>query len=497
MCLDILRACQHIIVTAVRQCLWISLVNAALTVPSNALANKEMRILVYGHFRGSLDPILTYSPYELSVISCFLQRITKVDSFGRLVGDLAKNWTISENGLAYEFQLSETSGLSAIDVKASLERALSPSSLILHKKLLADLLEENGIDILGPNRIGIKLKKAYPAFLYLLTTPELSIYKVKKASVTGGSGPFTIQVKQANKSFKLMNRSAKSEFPAKVAVAVEDQIDSIRKIVGDSKAEIVLGVPAKEIPTLRLPKGYVLQSGQFANPLHIELNRRKEIFRNSAFRKDISLIVWAAAKEWSQNNQWMVFHPFLLPPGLLPPKYYSREISDAASAQAFKRRWASYIERTKIKLWANKSYVDQNFVSKLVSRLEASGLNIELNSEPFREVKNQIENFDMTFVDGAHYFPDPDSYLEIWPQILPQFPFPGLDLLNGIQRSRFTKNPAERLNAYVDQVTRFEKLHWTIPLFNSYDPIIKKDHVLIPDNFLRPFDTFCFSRFIK
>jgi hypothetical protein len=294
-----------------------------------------------------------------------------------------------------------------------------------------------------------------------------------------------------------MNKSAQSEFPSKVSVTVEDQIDQIKTLINDSKVEIVLGLPAKEIPTLTLPKGYVLQEGQFANPLHIELNRQKEIFKNPAFRKDISLQVWAAAKEWSKNYAGMVFHPFLLPPGLLPPKYYSRKIADAVPTHTFKKRWASYLKGKKIKLWANKAYVDQNFVSKLVSRLEASGLNIELKSEPMRELKDPIGSFDMTFVDGALYFPDPDSYLEIWPQILPQFPFPGIDLLNGIQRSRFTKNSSERLNSYEDQVTKFENLHWTIPLFNSYDPIIKKNNVQIPDNFLRPFDTFCYSHFIK
>ncbi|HDS11681.1 MAG TPA: hypothetical protein ENN77_02130, partial [Candidatus Wirthbacteria bacterium] len=55
----------------------------------------------------NINPVLVISDIDRDLVSLLFQGITRVDSNGKLVGDLAKSWEISEDRLSYTFYLRD------------------------------------------------------------------------------------------------------------------------------------------------------------------------------------------------------------------------------------------------------------------------------------------------------------------------------------------------------------------------------------------------------
>src|SRR5580704_1112318 len=83
---------------------------------------------------------------------------------------LAESWTVSRDGLVYEFALRRNvrfhngEVMTAEDVKFSFERYRGASATLLKSKVAA-------VDVLDPSRIRFTLKQAWPDFLAFYATP--------------------------------------------------------------------------------------------------------------------------------------------------------------------------------------------------------------------------------------------------------------------------------------------------------------------------------------
>ncbi len=136
--------------------------------------------------------------------------LLKLDSYQRILPDIADFWKISPDGLIYEFKLKKNvkfqngKNVEAGDFLKSLERlynqALERDPIV--KEFFRILVgKENGsweearrrISLKSKYDIEISLSQKYPFFLYILANPAFKIVYEDKDGKLIGSGPFFIE----------------------------------------------------------------------------------------------------------------------------------------------------------------------------------------------------------------------------------------------------------------------------------------------------------------
>src|SRR5262249_13911935 len=103
----------------------------------------------------------------------------------KIVGDLAKSWTMAPDGLSYTFTLHDGvkfhdgSPLTSADIKATFERIANPPEGVIsvRKERFADVA---GIDTPDPLTVVFKLKAVNASFLSLVASPFNCIYSAAK-----------------------------------------------------------------------------------------------------------------------------------------------------------------------------------------------------------------------------------------------------------------------------------------------------------------------------
>ncbi len=141
----------------------------------------------------------------LHTVAPFYSLLVKVDlaNYPNIVGDLAKSWTISDDGLTYTFEIHDGvtfhdgSPLTSEDIKASYDRYRQPPEGVpsFRKAQLSDIAV---IETPSPTTVVFKLKAPNPAMLLTLASPNGCIYSAKKLAEDPrfpiqnimGSGPF-------------------------------------------------------------------------------------------------------------------------------------------------------------------------------------------------------------------------------------------------------------------------------------------------------------------
>jgi len=123
----------------------------------------------------------------------------------KIIGDLAKAWSISPDGLTYSFSLNEGvrfhdgSALTSADIKATFERIIAPPEGVVsvRKERFADVAS---IEAPDPSTVVFKLKAANASFMALLASPFNCVYSAAKLKQNPkypdtevmGSGPFRL-----------------------------------------------------------------------------------------------------------------------------------------------------------------------------------------------------------------------------------------------------------------------------------------------------------------
>ncbi|MDR3470143.1 MAG: ABC transporter substrate-binding protein [Devosia sp.] len=123
--------------------------------------------------------------------------LTRIDSTGGVLPDLAKSWDISADGLTYTFHLQtgvkfhDGTPFTADDVKFSLDRARDPKSTNAQKQLFANIAS---VDVVDPATAKVTLTKPQGDFLYDMGWGDAVIVSPKSAATDAnnpvGTGPF-------------------------------------------------------------------------------------------------------------------------------------------------------------------------------------------------------------------------------------------------------------------------------------------------------------------
>jgi len=164
----------------------------------------------------TLDPAKVQDVDTMDLLGNIYEPLVRYGEDNKVEGVLAESWSVSPEGTAYTFKLRDAkfhdgSSVTASDVKASLERALSKElasptaqtylgDIVGSQEVLAGSAKElSGVKVIDPKTVEISIDKPRPYFLGKLSYACGSVVPAKqgtaeirevKASI--GSGPFAL-----------------------------------------------------------------------------------------------------------------------------------------------------------------------------------------------------------------------------------------------------------------------------------------------------------------
>ena len=152
----------------------------------------------------SLDPGKATDLESQWVVDQLYEGLLELDNALDIQPALAEAWSVSEDGLTYAFRLRRNavfhsgSPVTAQDVEASFQRLMDPGEALPGRWVLADLDPVNGIEVLGPDSLHLKLRSPQPVFPGLLATPHAAVIEHggrggDPDAGEGGSGPFVLK----------------------------------------------------------------------------------------------------------------------------------------------------------------------------------------------------------------------------------------------------------------------------------------------------------------
>lgn len=164
----------------------------------------------------TLDPAKVQDVETMDIINNVYEPLVNYDEQNNIVGVLAAEWKISDEGKVYTFKLRPSkfhdgSAVTANDVKASWERALSKEvSSPIADTYLGDIVGAKdlakgtiktltGVKAVDESTVEVTLEKAIPYFLGKLTYPccdivpaKLGLKEITSMAEAVGTGPFKI-----------------------------------------------------------------------------------------------------------------------------------------------------------------------------------------------------------------------------------------------------------------------------------------------------------------
>jgi peptide/nickel transport system substrate-binding protein len=216
------------------------------------------------------------------VYANLFEGLTRINERGEVEPALAQGWSVSDDGLTYNFQLQENvtfhdgTGFDSADVKFTLERAMAPDSVNAQKALFEPIAT---IETPSPSVVAITLKRPTSSFLFDLGWGDAVIVAPESAADNKtkpvGTGPFALgqwvkgdrvelersdtywgePVKLSAATFKFINDPAAataavlagdvdgfSNFPAPEALVQFENDPRFKVVIGTTEGETILAI---------------------------------------------------------------------------------------------------------------------------------------------------------------------------------------------------------------------------------------------------------------
>ncbi len=375
----------------------------------------------------SLDPHVVTDAASMRYIENMYNTLFryKNGTYGELEGDLVKDYTISEDGKVYTFNLHEGvlfhngDELTSEDVKYSIER-------IIDKEVrAAQFASIESIETPAPNTVVFNLSEPVAPLLTFLAYPVNAIVNQTVVEENGGSldnadagsGPFKLVEWKKDQALTLEKnenyfKEGKPYLDKVVWRSIPDET-SRTTALRNKEIDIVLQVSPKDVALLGKEEGLKVESVTGTYWEYLGLNVTEGPLADKKVRQAIA---WAIDRE-ALNNVIKFGQASVLTNGPIPPGHWAHNEEavypnrDLEKAKALLKE-AGYENGLSLTLKTspNKPQVQAGQVIK--QQLEEVGINVELLSQEksvFFEALGK-KDFEMAVV-GWVGFVDPDEFL--------------------------------------------------------------------------------------
>ena len=268
----------------------------------------------------TLDPALIVDVTGGSIAAKLFNGLVRLGEDLSVQPDIARDWSISKDGLTYTFRLksgvyfSNKREVKANDIKYSFKRILdpqsrSPNTWVLEKILGADEFMKGkaedikGIKVIDDYTLEIQLRKPFSAFLHLLTMTAAYVVPFEEVERQGpnfsahpvGTGPFVLKAWLPNRELWLEKREDYFDESAHVRGIIYRIIPEDLTAVTDFELGNldIITIPASEYLRFRRDskKQNFISSLKGINTYYIGLNCSKPPFNNPDIRKAVSYAI--------------------------------------------------------------------------------------------------------------------------------------------------------------------------------------------------------------
>lgn len=144
-----------------------------------------------------LDPAMIDSDSEIAIANAVYDYLVDIDAKNEVIPRLAEDWTVSDDGLTYTFQLADNvhfhdgSPLVPGDVVWTFDRLRNPDNGFATQSLYENI---ESIEVTGSDRVSFHLIDTNPFFLFDLSDNHALIVKrgTTDFSLFNGTGPFVV-----------------------------------------------------------------------------------------------------------------------------------------------------------------------------------------------------------------------------------------------------------------------------------------------------------------
>ena len=466
----------------------------------------------------SLDPAFSRNLENIWATTHLFNGLVQLNDSLEVIPDVAEQWNVSADGLVYDFKIREdvyfhkhpafgnkkTRRVTASDFVYSLKRLLDPQLASPGAWVLQNV---KNIKAKNDRQLTITLKKAFPAFLGLLSMRYCSVIPHEIANLNGvdfrknpiGTGPFAFKNWEENVKLVLrknplyFERDEKGEaLPYLEAVAIT--------FVPDKQSEFMLFLQGKLDLLNSLDNSYkdelLTQEGQLSEKYKYKISLQKGPYLNTEYLgfyldSPSSIIQSPAIREainigfdrkkmmtYLRNNIGFEGDKGFIPKGL-PGHPKNRLIvyqpeKAAALVKNFEKQTA---KKARITLATDPNYVD--LCEYIQRELQKIGISIEVDVMPPATLKKarSLGKLEMFRSNWIADYPDAENYLSLFysKNLSPSGPnythFKNDTFDSYYQDSFMINNADKRSRHYKTMDSLAMSKHPLVPLF--YDQVVR------------------------
>ena len=407
-----------------------------------AATPKDTLVVAFG-----FDDIITMDPaeaFELSageIMGNTYDRLVRLDvnDPSKLVGDVAKSWTVSADGKTYTFELKPglkfASGnpLTAEEAAYSLQRAValdkSPAFILTQFGFSKDNARER-IKATGPLTLTLQTDKAYaPSFVLNCLTANVGAIVDKKLLMANeqngdwgyawlktryaGSGPLKLREWRANEIVALeRNDNYHGPKPplARVVYRHVKEAATQRLLLEKGDIDIARNLGPQDIAALSANKAVKLVSAPKSTVYYISLNQKNPTLAKPEVREAFKWLVDYAALGDTVLKNIGVVHQNFLPIGLLGASKDTPYKLDVAKAKALLAK-AGVPNGFKVTLDMRTIQPVQGITEAFQQTAKLAGIDVEIIPGDGKQVltKYRARTHDMYIGDWGSDYWDPHS----------------------------------------------------------------------------------------
>lgn len=386
----------------------------------------------------TLDPAYAVDYSSGYMSSLIHSNLVRFDTGGRITGDLAERWDISDDALEYTFHLrparfANGRPVTASDVAYSFKRLLGPATISPRWWVLKPLLgaetyrgggawSERAVGVLDDSTIVLCLERPTAHFLSLLSMPSAAVVCREEVSRLGkdyggspcGSGPWSLaRWLEGDELFLAQNEHYAGKNPSIEGIQVRIIPESMTRIAEFEVGNLdILEVPKAELRHWR-SAGVTLLQVEELRIVYIGLNNSRPPFSDPRVRQALNMAVDVEA-----IIARVLFGAGRRAKGLVPPALRGspepdeRYPYDPARARELLAE-AGFQEGFEMEIWQRENPEGGRILEGVQGYLARVGVEVTLVTREWGAFKQAVDRGtpDAFYLDWFADYPDAENFI--------------------------------------------------------------------------------------